>query len=99
MDCKNFDGAAIITPSEQITVNIIPTSENDKLESDYQTSCLSISTPAPLNPTVSMYSSPFVTEIPVSVSQLSLRSDNKLPTTPLSVTSDYTPVYNSRKMG
>ena len=99
-DGENFDGAGVITPSEQITVNIVNTSGYcDELESDNQASFLSTSTPALPYLKVSMNTSMSDSEAAVSVSQLILRSDAKLPSTPLSHNSDYTPVCDSRKMG
>jgi len=101
LDGKNLDGSEDFTPLEEIAVNIIPTVEYDEFESDNQisTSFMSTSTPALSNNMVSMNTSIFLTDMSVSVSRLSLRSDSKLPTTPMSQTSDYTPVYHSRKMG
>jgi len=101
LDGKNLYGSEDFTSLEQIAVNNIPTLEFDEFESDDHASIsfMSTWTPALPNNMVSMNTSLSVTEMAVSVSQLSLRSDSKLPTTPLSHTSDYTPVYNSRKMG
>jgi len=100
LDGKNLYGSEDFTSLEQISVNNIPTLEFDGFESDDHASTSFMSTWTPALPNMVSMNTPLsVTEMAVSVSQLSLRSDSKLPTTPLSHTSDYTPVYNSRKMG
>ena len=83
------------TPAQTIPVNIIPISDQkDCPPSTISAFRLSSSTPSLLHPPVYMQALP-LTEKAVSVSHLSLnRYGTYLPTTALSGTSEYSPVYN-----
>jgi len=84
------------TPAQSIPVHIIPISDQKYRIPNSTSAALSCSTPSLLHPPVSILGLP-LTERAVSVSHLSLnRSGMYLPNTPMSGTSEYSPVYNMR---